>query len=105
MLDTRTVNPLGSKLKLMCFLDQRALSSSVRFSVKCLNSAKNTNGSVIETSLKPDQTGETLCYDTVRTLFNLQISIYKRFPVVTLNGSTMVLCHKCGNLYQILLYY
>ncbi len=48
---TRTVYPLGSKFKVphgASSLEQtRALNSAVRSSVKCLNSAMNTNDSVI----------------------------------------------------------
>ncbi len=66
---TRTVYLLGSQFKL-----PRGASSLV--SVKRLNSVKNTS-----------QTGETLCYETVRRLFNLHIAIiFHGFTVVTLTA-------------------
>ncbi len=61
----------------------------MRSSVKRLNSA-NTNDSVI---LKPDETAltnrrNTVCNDTVRSIFNLQIAIiYHGLTVVTLKVS------------------
>ncbi len=68
----------------------RALNSAVRSSVNRLHSTSNTNDSVI---LKPDETvltnrRNTVCSDTVRRLFNLQVAIiYHGFTVVT------QLCH------------
>ncbi len=71
---TRTVYPLGSQFKLPrreltrtdAFTRSREHSAAVRFNEKRLNSAKNTNGSVVVWSLKPNRR-YTVCNETFQS--------------------------------------